>query len=74
MRAVAHRLLGRFENVFRRLEVGLADAEVDDRQALGLSALARSSTVKAVSSSMAATAGLIFSIRSHHQWLDRAGG
>ena len=36
MRAVAHRLLGGFQNVLRRREVRLADAEVDDRVALGL--------------------------------------
>ena len=35
VRAVTHRLLGSLENVLGRREIGLADAKVDDRMALG---------------------------------------
>ena len=37
--AVAQRLAGRFHDMLGRLEVGLADAEIDDVLALGLQGL-----------------------------------
>ena len=47
--AVAQRLDRGLDDVRRRLEVGLADAEVDDATALALQVVARASTSKAVS-------------------------
>ncbi len=36
MRSLAHGALARLEHMRRRIEVGLADAEIDDRLALAL--------------------------------------
>ncbi len=62
MVAVAQRLDRGLDDMVRRAEVGLADAEIDDVAALAASSVARASTAKAFSSPMRSKAATVRSM------------